>query len=71
MEHRLAQKRTHPHAGFATRSCFNQHEVLPHQLRTVAIGGALVLVCSDECEAQAHRRIGHIAQARAIARRRG
>ncbi len=71
MEHRSSKKRTHPHPGFATRSCFNQHEVLPHQLRTVAIGGALVLVCSNECEAQAHRRIVDVTRARTTPQRRG
>lgn len=57
MEAKLSPKRTHPHAGFATRSCFNRHEVSSSQLRQVAIGGASVLVCSGECEAQARRRI--------------
>ncbi len=50
-------RRIRPNAGFATRSCFNRHDVPPQKLRTVQISGASILVCSEVCEAQARERI--------------
>ncbi len=52
-----SNRRIRPNAGFATRSCFNRHDVPPQKLRAVQIGGASVLVCSAGCEAQARKRI--------------
>ncbi len=52
-----ASRRARPHYGFATRSCFNRHEVRSHQLRSIMVGGASILVCTAECEAQARRQI--------------